>query len=55
MDIALSGKLFFQRETILPIHFHIPKKDVTVIGVERVEGNLQGAFKHPHNRYILRT
>jgi hypothetical protein len=41
MDIALSGKLFSQRETILPIHFHILKKAVTLIGVERVERNLQ--------------
>lgn len=45
MDIALSGKLFFQRETILPIHFHILKKSVTLIGVERVERNLQGLLR----------
>lgn len=45
MDIARAGKLISRRETLLPIHFHILKKSVTLIGVERVERNLQGLLR----------
>lgn len=36
MDIARVGKLISRRETLLPIHFHILKKDVTLIRVDCV-------------------
>jgi ribulose 1,5-bisphosphate carboxylase large subunit-like protein len=42
MDIAWSGKLISHRETLIPIHFHILKKSVRLIGVDWVGKDFPG-------------
>jgi len=45
VDIARTGKLISRRETLLPIHFHILKKAVTLIRVDCVGKSFLRAIK----------